>query len=164
MQGLHDEGPKGLRIARLASRLAVTKGSFYWHFDGVVDFEERLLAHWQHWDTTESAREANREAIPLAALLEIIVDRDLLVFDDAVREWAQTNERAARAVAVNEKLRRRYVSRMLLARGLDHDKATLRAQMIVWTASRSSGESMAWRLEVLRELFRLAVADADATA
>ena len=60
MQALFEEGHKGLGVDRLARRVGVTKGSFYWRFDGVVHFQEQLLERWLTWDTSQSARDANR--------------------------------------------------------------------------------------------------------
>ena len=35
---LGDEGIQGIKIDRMAERLGVTKGSFYWHFKDLDDF------------------------------------------------------------------------------------------------------------------------------
>ena len=40
-------GPNALRAEPLARALGTTKGSFYWHFKDVADFQTRLLRHWE---------------------------------------------------------------------------------------------------------------------
>jgi AcrR family transcriptional regulator len=35
---LAEEGIQALKIDRLCDRLGVTKGSFYWHFDGIPSY------------------------------------------------------------------------------------------------------------------------------
>lgn len=40
-------GVASVSIPRLAERLGVTKGSFYWHFDGLEPLLAATLAHWE---------------------------------------------------------------------------------------------------------------------
>jgi AcrR family transcriptional regulator len=40
------EGMKALKIDRLCDRLGVTKGSFYWHFDGMPSYRTALIQAW----------------------------------------------------------------------------------------------------------------------
>ncbi len=62
---LADEGPGGLTISALCTRLGVTKGSFYHHFRDTSEFAERLLAHWER-----------EHASRLIALSESVTDAD----------------------------------------------------------------------------------------
>ena len=43
---LAEEGIKALKIDRLCSRLAVTKGSFYWHFTDIAGYRSTLIEAW----------------------------------------------------------------------------------------------------------------------
>ena len=43
---LAEEGIKALKIDRLCDRLGVTKGSFYWHFDGMPSYRAALVESW----------------------------------------------------------------------------------------------------------------------
>jgi AcrR family transcriptional regulator len=43
---LAEEGIKALKIDRLCDRLGVTKGSFYWHFDGMPSYRATLIQSW----------------------------------------------------------------------------------------------------------------------
>ena len=46
MEGLLKQGPRGVRITRLARELGVTPGSFYWHFRDRDEFRDRILEYW----------------------------------------------------------------------------------------------------------------------
>lgn len=54
LQLIAESGLSALTVDRLASRLGVTKGSFYWHFDSRSDLLARGLAHWEAGATTET--------------------------------------------------------------------------------------------------------------
>ena len=43
---LAEEGITALKIDRLCSRLAVTKGSFYWHFADIAGYRAALIDAW----------------------------------------------------------------------------------------------------------------------
>jgi AcrR family transcriptional regulator len=43
---LAEDGVKALTLGRLCSRLAVTKGSFYWHFSDMKAYREALIDTW----------------------------------------------------------------------------------------------------------------------
>ena len=43
---LAEEGIKALKIDRLCGRLAVTKGSFYWHFTDIAGYRAALIEAW----------------------------------------------------------------------------------------------------------------------
>ncbi len=44
---LAEEGIKALKIDRLCARLKVTKGSFYWHFNGMPSYRAALVQGWR---------------------------------------------------------------------------------------------------------------------
>jgi AcrR family transcriptional regulator len=155
LKGLRKSGPEGLRVKKLASSLGVTTGSFYWHFENVETFHRKLLDHWMQWDTTRTSSEAKQDAHPMQRLEELIEQNELLEHTDAVREWARTNEDAARAIARVEKMRHRRVTEMLVQSGLDERTASVRAQIVVWVGSRAFGEPTAWRHQVMREMMAL---------
>ena len=55
---LAEDGARAVTIDALCSRLAVTKGSFYHHFQGVRDFMAQLLLYWEDRYGHRLAREA----------------------------------------------------------------------------------------------------------
>jgi len=51
-----EKGVSGLGIEPLARRLGITKGSFYWHFDGRENLLTQALARWEQQDIENLAR------------------------------------------------------------------------------------------------------------
>jgi AcrR family transcriptional regulator len=47
LDAIATEGVASVSIPRLAQRLGVTKGSFYWHFDGLDPLLAAVLARWE---------------------------------------------------------------------------------------------------------------------
>jgi len=100
-------GPDAVRIEPLAEALGVSRGGFYWHFDGRGALLEELLASWEREsldDVIERVERAGgrgsdpRARIRLAGALTFS-DR-LLPIDLAIRDWSR------RDPAVAERLRR----------------------------------------------------------
>jgi AcrR family transcriptional regulator len=54
LQLIAEKGLGALTIAALATRLGVTKGSFYWHFKGRSDLLAAALTQWEQRATTEA--------------------------------------------------------------------------------------------------------------
>lgn len=106
LEVLSTYGVDGLRIDRLATRLGLSKGSFYHHFGGMPGFKTALLAHYEAtWTTrfidlaTEAGGDSARDR--LAELQRIVVqshdsDADIEV---AIRTWASRDEDAHVALA-----------------------------------------------------------------
>jgi AcrR family transcriptional regulator len=56
LQLIAEKGLSALTVSNLAARLAVTKGSFYWHFTGRSDLLAAALSRWEAAATTETIR------------------------------------------------------------------------------------------------------------
>ncbi|MCD2443672.1 TetR/AcrR family transcriptional regulator [Agromyces sp. SYSU K20354] len=91
------EGEAGLRIDRIASRLGLTKGSFFHHFEGAPGYREALLDEYerQTLDALADAIEARRGGdtrSTLAWLTELATSQSETIrrpgLDLAVRAWA----------------------------------------------------------------------------
>ena len=162
LEALKEQGLEGLKLRLLSDRLGVTTGSFYWHFENVQDFHQKLLDHWISWDTTKTAAEAKHASSPLQRLEQLIEDKELLQYDDPIRLWARSNGLAARAIARADKMRVRRVSQILMDIGFDADVAMKRAHVILWTAVHSYAAPMRWRYEVLRDLVDMVAASTPA--
>jgi AcrR family transcriptional regulator len=46
MEVLAQGASAGLSLNKLVQKFHVTKGSFYWHFEGQADFHSALVDHW----------------------------------------------------------------------------------------------------------------------
>jgi AcrR family transcriptional regulator len=73
LQLIAESGLSALTVDALAKRLGVTKGSFYWHFNGRADLLTAALARWEQRTTTETMK--GLDAIPDARTrLELMLD------------------------------------------------------------------------------------------
>jgi AcrR family transcriptional regulator len=73
LQMIAEAGLRALTVSGLASRLGVTKGSFYWHFKGRDELLSAALARWEHRATTENIK--GLDAIPDSRRrLELMLD------------------------------------------------------------------------------------------
>ena len=62
LQLIAEKGLSALTVSALATRLGVTKGSFYWHFAGRSELLAAALSRWEQRATAENIRGLN--AIP----------------------------------------------------------------------------------------------------
>lgn len=125
-----ESGLGGVTIDALARRLKVSKGSFYWHFEGLDALREAACARWEHLATEapiESLEAIGDPRLRLEALLEFTLDRlEHLKIEVAIAAAAGRGDRHARPVY--ERVTRRrldYVERLYAALG--HPPAQARA-------------------------------------
>ena len=79
LEVIAEQGVNDLAIHSLASRLGVTKGSFYWHYKNRQALLEATLALWERLDTENVIERVTKETCPrkrLIALFEnVVADR-----------------------------------------------------------------------------------------
>jgi len=92
-------GPDGLKAESLARALETTKGSFYWHFQDVPTFQQRLLDYWA--DQTAGQAELPAKKKEAVAELQSLI-QDGFGEDEnaeaAMRAWARTDDAAYAAL------------------------------------------------------------------
>ena len=93
---LAEIGAPALRIDRLADRLAMTKGSFYHHFDGLAGYKSELLAYYgelstmRYIEAVESEPNLGpREKLNRLMTLALHSPDDEGPLEIAFRAWAQ---------------------------------------------------------------------------
>ena len=147
---LVDQGIDPVRVDVLATQLAVTRGSFYWHFRDREDLLRRVLQAWSELATAMLTRRLEtasndpqaqlRDAISLpfrgrsaarAARIEL-----------AIRAWARRDEMARQAVDAADAARLAYHTQVFKALGFAPAEASLRAFMVY---SYEVGESLLTR-------------------
>jgi AcrR family transcriptional regulator len=100
LRALAAGGPEAVRIEPLAAALGVTKGGFYWHFDGRRALLEEMLDRWERISVDEVIERIEGEGgdgrARLRRLFGIAGTReDVLEIDLAVRDWARRDRRVA---------------------------------------------------------------------
>lgn len=135
MTTLAREGADALKADILARKLGVSRGSFYWHFADLGDFQARVIEHWRQTTTeaiiTDIERHDSRER-RLDALLRRAFAHGAAL-EVRMRAWADANPLAARAVAEVDRRRREYLERLLVEAGVAPPAAAARAQLLYWT-------------------------------
>ncbi|KAA0115134.1 TetR/AcrR family transcriptional regulator [Mycolicibacterium sp. P9-22] len=128
---LAEEGIKALKIDRLCARLKVTKGSFYWHFDGMPSYRAALVEGWRDLrDEDRSQIETLGELSPrdrLARMMASLVSPRHWTLERAMREWARTDDTVAASVREADRRVLAAVRTAFEDHGFDADEAELRA-------------------------------------
>ncbi len=97
LRALAAGGPDAVRIEKLAQALGVTKGGFYWHFDGRPALLEEMLDTWERLVVEGviirveagggDARAKLRRLFAIAVSVEDMVGIEL-----AIREWGRRDK------------------------------------------------------------------------
>jgi len=134
LRTLASEGPGGLKVGPMAAKLKVSRGSFYWHFQDVADFQAQLLRSWEETSTDSVIRDLDaREGEP--GLLRHFMGeayRGRRKLDRAMRAWAAEDRSVAQVVAAVDARRIRRVAKMLVDVGVDDERALHRATFLYW--------------------------------
>jgi AcrR family transcriptional regulator len=122
---LADDGVEGLRIERIAKKLNVSKGPFYWRF---ADRAELLRAILQHWKSERTGRlieaiagihtpRGRLEELMKLALEGTYQSIDIARLEGAFRAWAAHDREAAELVSEVDAERLRYLETELSIMG-----------------------------------------------
>ena len=129
------EGFHALKADVLARKLGVSRGSFYWHFADLRTFHGRVIAHWRQ--TATDAIIADLEQYPSAEQrLTVLLRRAFghgARMEVRMRNWADKNAEAARALEAIDRQRRGYIEKLLRQPGVTPAAAATRAQVLYWT-------------------------------
>src|SRR5450755_4207050 len=116
LRALAAGGPDAVRIEPLAQALGVTRGGFYWHFDGRRALLQEMLDTWERASTDDVVERVERKGGDARTKLRragaLTFSDWLLPIDLAVRDWSR------REPAVAERLRRVDNRRMDYLRSL----------------------------------------------
>lgn len=133
LQVLAEEGPEGLRIMPIAQQLGVTKGSFYWHYRNLEDYQSALLKEWEQRHTRQVIHhvEGKGGEAPdkLRNLVSISFNADARLAQ-AIRRWAITNPQVREAQARVDHDRLAYLVSLLRPLGWPQAKAEFLARWL----------------------------------
>lgn len=117
---LLNSGPDSVRVEKLARKLSVTKGSFYWHFKNRKELLEALLSEWEEETATLiAAALTNRDAEQgLRGLLEtvkktvVLSEQGEAPSDAAMFAWASMSTDVAQRVNQVERKRLQFFTQL----------------------------------------------------
>ena len=133
LEALRKDGVAGVRVERIAARLRISKGSFYWHFRDRGELLDELLGYWSRemtdveFDRVRALR--GGLAARLTALAEDVLERGLGRFDPAIRAWARTERKVAGAVDQVDRRRVRALTEFFEEGGFGAAEARTRARL-----------------------------------
>ncbi len=136
-RALSRSGAPGLKAEALARELNTTKGSFYWHFKDVADFDAAMLDYWRVQATEQVIENVARQSASpeedLRSLLRIVTGlrskaHGGLRAESAIRQWAATNSRVAEARHAVDVARLEYLESLFVRAGFSRKRAKLFSQ------------------------------------
>jgi AcrR family transcriptional regulator len=134
LRTLANGGANALKVGPMATKLKVSRGSFYWHFRDIADFRSQVLQSWQERMTDQVIRDleaAKAEPDRLKHLMRraFVTKRSL---DRAIRSWAAEDKDVATIVASVDAQRVAYIAKLLVAAGVESRRALPRAAFMYW--------------------------------
>src|SRR6218665_1656842 len=95
------QGPGALKVGALAAGLDVSRGSFYWHFKDISEFQLQLLERWQERSTDQGIGgiDASIKGADRLTPLMKLSSNEARSLDRAIREMSWTDATIAKMVA-----------------------------------------------------------------
>lgn len=132
---LADMGISSLTIDTLASRLHVTKGSFYHHFKNYQDFKTSLLAFWEQESThriIQMVEERHQTGSKVDQLIDLVAHMPHPV-EKALRAWALQDAEVAQYQQRIDEQRMAYVETLCRDLLQDAARAAIMARILYTT-------------------------------
>jgi AcrR family transcriptional regulator len=135
---LVDEGIDAVRITRLAEALAVSRGSFYWHFRDRSDLLDGLVAVWRAKNTAavlDAVNGAESLTDGIFRLFDAWLDPDRFDprLDLAMRDWARRTADIRAAVDGADRARVDAITGLFRRFGYGLPEAFIRARILYFT-------------------------------
>lgn len=134
-QAFVEEGTAGVEINKLAKRLGVSRGGFYWFFKSREQLLDELLSYWAQTSSVQFERilKTNPRDGTLAyrALIDLWVDESDYdpKWDAAVRDWARTSTAVLKVVQAVDTKRLVVLERIFRNMGYRSKEANIRARI-----------------------------------
>lgn len=133
LRALATGGPNAVRIELLAQELGVTRGGFYWYFEGRQAFLDEMLDTWERRSTDETLERVEseggdaREMVWRAGMLTF--SKELLPIDLAVRDWARRDQSVAARLRRVDNRRMEYLRTLISRFCADADEVEARSML-----------------------------------
>jgi AcrR family transcriptional regulator len=160
---LTDQGVEAVQITALARHLNITRGSFYWHFEGREDLLNAVVAEWQRrntgvmLDVLKKAKSLDGGLLDLFQVWVEMAEFDSRL-DQSVREWARRADDVLSQVQAEDDSRVAAIATFLESHGFEPTEAFVRARVIYFTQvsyyALGVKEPMAQRLKYLDAYFQ----------
>ncbi|MFC4314231.1 TetR/AcrR family transcriptional regulator [Steroidobacter flavus] len=132
---LIEEGTAGVEVNKLAKRLEVTRGGFYWFFESREQLLDALLGFWAQSSTVLFEKIAT--ATELSGLQKFKALVDLWIsekeydpkWDGAVRDWARTSPKVLDTVHAVDEQRVGFIEQVFRDLGYKGKEAHVRARV-----------------------------------
>jgi AcrR family transcriptional regulator len=135
---LAEQGITAIKIHRMAERLHVTKGSFYWHFRDLDDFLDSLTRRWaEEMGTRYLATAGGPGEHPLARMrnrLRVFLSHPVRMLDREMRHWARNDARAREALERTDRQIFAQMGRDLRELGFGDAEAEWRASVLFYAS------------------------------
>jgi len=147
LRALAGGGPDAVRIEALARALGVTKGGFYWHFEGRRALLEEVLDTWERVSVDEvieriegeggDARAKLRRLSAIASSTHEALRIEPLTIDLAIRDWARRDQAVAKRLQRVDNRRMDYMRSLFGAFCSDEDDVEARCMLAfsLWIGS-----------------------------
>jgi len=135
---LGEEGIQGVKIDRMAERLSVTKGSFYWHFKDLDDFLDALAAKWAGEMGTRYLATAGgpdqHPSVRMQNRLRVFLSRQVRTLDREMRHWARKDRRARAALESTDRQIFAQITRDIRELGFGDAEAEWRGSVLFYAS------------------------------
>jgi AcrR family transcriptional regulator len=134
-QALIEEGTAGLEINKLAKRLRVSRGGFYWFFKSREQLLDELLAYWAEASTELFERILQRSGKngmqEFQAIVNVWIDEKEYdpKWDAAIRGWARTSPAVLNVLQAVDEKRISLLEQVFLDLGYKGKEAHVRARV-----------------------------------
>lgn len=129
-------GVDAVKVDRLARRMRVTRGSFYWHFTSRADLLRALLESWERagiasFERVLGDRDSRNGPAEFLAFANLWIEETEFVpgYDTAVRDWARTSREVAAVVRRVDQRRIDVLHRIFMDLGFVEPEALVRARI-----------------------------------
>jgi len=128
------EGVAAIKVDRLARRLGVTRGGFYWRFAGLPALLEAVLADWRDTNSVAVLAALEGPGSPrqrFQDLMRVWIEEAGYspAYDTAVREWGRTDPAVAAVVTEVDERRLAAFERLFRDAGYRPREALVRARI-----------------------------------